>query len=98
FIPVDKEVEHYINQFEIGDIVYIRRKLIAYEFYYIVCYIEVTSTLIKVTDLEFDDILVIGIGVMITGQTIQTTKTVNRNIVLDFYIEEQIGKKEPTDF
>ncbi|CAG8709626.1 21108_t:CDS:2, partial [Gigaspora margarita] len=60
FISVDKEVEHYIDQFEI------------------------------VTNLEFDNMPVIGISIMITGQTIQTAKTINKNIVLDFYVKKQI--------
>ncbi|RIB20190.1 hypothetical protein C2G38_2179923 [Gigaspora rosea] len=93
FIPVVKEVEHYIDQFEIGDVIYIRGKFIVYESYYMV-----TATLIKVTDLEFDDMPAIGIGITITDQTTQTAKTVDENIVLDFYVEEQIGEKEPTDF
>ncbi|CAG8800140.1 1134_t:CDS:1, partial [Gigaspora rosea] len=58
----------------------------------------VTATSIKVTDLEFDGMPVIGVSVMITDQTTQTAKTVNENIVLDFYVEERIGEKEPTDF
>ncbi|CAG8851310.1 37215_t:CDS:1, partial [Gigaspora margarita] len=34
FILVDKDVEHYIDPFEIGDVVYIKGKFIAYESYY----------------------------------------------------------------
>ncbi|KAF0465243.1 hypothetical protein F8M41_026311 [Gigaspora margarita] len=93
FIPVDKDVEHYIDPFEIGDVVYIRGKFIAYESYYMV-----TATSIKVTDLEFDDMPAIGVGVTITGQTTQIAKTVDGNIVLDFFVEERIGEKEPADF
>ncbi|KAF0403420.1 hypothetical protein F8M41_009357 [Gigaspora margarita] len=51
-----------------------------------------------VTDLEFNDMPAIGVGVTITGQTIQTAKTVDGNIVLDFFVEKRIGKKEPADF
>ncbi|CAG8820514.1 10297_t:CDS:2, partial [Gigaspora margarita] len=93
FIPVDKDVKHYIDPFEIGDIVYIRRKFIAYESYYMI-----TATSIKVTNLEFDDMPAMGMGVTITGQTIQTAKTIDGNIVLDFFVEERISEKELADF
>ncbi|KAF0538903.1 hypothetical protein F8M41_007429 [Gigaspora margarita] len=93
FVPIDKDVEHYIDPLEIGDVVYIRGKFITFENYYMI-----TTTSIKVTDLEFDDMPAIGVGVTITGQTTQTAKTVDGNIVLDFYVEEQIGEKEPADF
>ncbi|CAG8764294.1 28419_t:CDS:2, partial [Dentiscutata erythropus] len=46
----------------------------------------------------FDKIPAIGMGVAITSQTTQTTKTVNENIVLDFYVKEKVGEKEPNDF
>ncbi|CAG8832624.1 24919_t:CDS:2, partial [Gigaspora margarita] len=93
FIPVDKDVEYYIDPFEIGDVVYIREKFIAYKSYYMV-----TATSIKVTDLEFDNMSAIGIGITITGQTTQTAKTVDGNIVLDFFVKERISEKEPANF
>ncbi|KAF0419876.1 hypothetical protein F8M41_007122 [Gigaspora margarita] len=77
FIPVDKDVEHYIDPFEIGDI---------------------TAISIKITNLEFNDMPAIGMGVTITEQTTQTAKTIDGNIVLDFFVEERIGEKEPADF
>ncbi|CAG8839841.1 37815_t:CDS:2, partial [Gigaspora margarita] len=68
FISVNKDVEHYIDPFEI------------------------------VTNLEFDNMLAIGMDVTITGQTIQIAKTVDGNIVLNFFVEKRISKKEPADF
>ncbi|CAG8796701.1 3932_t:CDS:2, partial [Gigaspora margarita] len=46
----------------------------------------VTAILIKVTDLEFDNMLAIGVGIMITGQTAQT-KRISEKEPADFWIE-----------
>jgi hypothetical protein len=40
----------------------------------------------------------IGINVMLTGRTDETVKNIDGNSVLQFYIEENLGEKEPRDF
>ncbi|CAG8853448.1 32209_t:CDS:2, partial [Gigaspora margarita] len=63
------KTKHYIEPFEVGNIIYLSEKFIAYETYYLV-----NATLIKVVDLNCNDILAIGLNIMISAQTTQTVK------------------------
>ncbi|CAG8628826.1 3274_t:CDS:2, partial [Cetraspora pellucida] len=58
----------------------------------------VSATFIKVTTLDFDGMPATGIKVVVTGFTTQVVKNIEGNITLEFYIEERIGKREPSDF
>ncbi|CAG8586474.1 hypothetical protein C2G38_2237987 [Gigaspora rosea] len=93
FIPIDETVQHYIEPFEVGDVIYLSEKFIAYETYYLV-----NATSIKVVDLDFDDMPAIGLNVMISARTTQTVKMVDGYSTLDFYVEERLGDREPSDF
>ncbi|RIB11371.1 hypothetical protein C2G38_2103757, partial [Gigaspora rosea] len=93
FIPINETATHHIGQFEIGDVVFLKGKFITYENYYIV---SATST--KVTTLDFDSMPATGINVVVTGFTTQMAKNIEGNMTLEFYIEERIGEREPSDF
>ncbi|CAG8826641.1 41117_t:CDS:2, partial [Gigaspora margarita] len=58
----------------------------------------VTATSIKVIDFDFETIPPLGINSIIVGTTTQTAKSIGDDLVLDFYMEERIGKKEPPSF
>ena len=48
--------------------------------------------------MEFNDIPLTGINVTASGVTTQTVRNVNGKSVLDFYIEERLGDREPRNF
>ncbi|CAG8473411.1 64_t:CDS:2 [Scutellospora calospora] len=77
---------HYIRQFEIGDVVFLKRKFITYKNYYIV-----SATSIKVTTLDFDSMPATRMNIVVTGFTTQIVKNIEGNIILEFYVEEKIG-------
>jgi len=39
-----------------------------------------------------------GINVVVTGFTTQMVKNIEGNMTLEFYVEERIGEREPSDF
>ena len=41
---------------------------------------------------------VIGMNVTIIGNTTQTVRTINEESILDFYVEERVGDREPDEF
>ena len=49
-------------------------------------------------NIDFDTIPSIGLNVMILGITTKTVKNVNGKSVLEFYVEENIGDREPREF
>jgi len=40
----------------------------------------------------------IGLNVMVIGLTTQTVRNVDGDLVLDFFVEENLGEREPRDF
>ncbi|CAG8834685.1 12026_t:CDS:2 [Gigaspora margarita] len=93
YIPIDENDKHSIKLFEIDDVIFLKEKLIAYESYYIV-----STTSIKVTALDFDSMPAIGMNVIVTVLITQSVKIAEGNSILDFFIKEKIGNKEPSDF
>ncbi|CAG8621112.1 8095_t:CDS:2 [Diversispora eburnea] len=48
--------------------------------------------------LEFDTMPAIGLQVMLTGVTTQTVQNFEEKAVMNFFIEEYLGNREPKDF
>ncbi|EXX69473.1 uncharacterized protein OCT59_001646 [Rhizophagus irregularis] len=87
FIPSDNTFETQIEDFETGDIIFLKGKFITCSGYY-----SINATSIKVMqNIDFDTIPSIGLNVMILGITTKTVKNVNGKSVLEFYVEENIG-------
>src|SRR5687768_17478812 len=49
-------------------------------------------------NIQCDDMPVVSLNVIASGLTNETVRTSNGNSILDFYIEEWLGEKEPKDF
>ncbi|KAF0490117.1 hypothetical protein F8M41_021976 [Gigaspora margarita] len=49
-------------------------------------------------EFDFDDMLALGINTFIIGITNQTIKNNDDNISLEFYVEEKVREKEPSNF
>ncbi|CAB5207151.1 unnamed protein product [Rhizophagus irregularis] len=94
FVPLDKEIDTQIEEFENGQVIYLRGKFIACNGWY-----TVNATSIKpMPSLDFDMMPAVGINIMVTGLTTQTVKNVGDESVLDFHVEENLGNREPKDF
>ncbi|GET53593.1 hypothetical protein GLOIN_2v1586720 [Rhizophagus irregularis DAOM 181602=DAOM 197198] len=94
FVPLDKEIDTQIEEFENGQVIYLRGKFIACNGWY-----TVNATSIKpMPSLDFDMMPAVGINIMVTGLTTQTVKNVGDESVLNFYVEENLGNREPKDF
>jgi hypothetical protein len=48
--------------------------------------------------MDFDTMLPVGLSVMLVGITTKTVKNVNGSSVLEFYVEENLGEREPQEF
>ncbi|RIB08054.1 hypothetical protein C2G38_2045484 [Gigaspora rosea] len=93
FIPLTENNDHYIEPFETGDVISVKGKFVGRDNYY-----TVSATSIKALDFDFDDMSALGINTFIIGITNQTIKNVENNISLEFYVEEKVGEKEPSNF
>ncbi|GBC36760.2 hypothetical protein GLOIN_2v1586720 [Rhizophagus irregularis DAOM 181602=DAOM 197198] len=94
FVPLDKEIDTQIEEFENGQVIYLRGKFIACNGWY-----TINATSIKpMPSLDFDMMPAVGINIMVTGLTTQTVKNVGDESVLDFHVEENLGNREPKDF
>ncbi|GBC31840.2 hypothetical protein GLOIN_2v1586720 [Rhizophagus irregularis DAOM 181602=DAOM 197198] len=94
FVPLDKEIDTQIEEFENGQVIYLRGKFIACNGWY-----TVNATSIKpMPSLDFDMMPAVGINIMVMGLTTQTVKNVGDESVLDFHVEENLGNREPKDF
>jgi hypothetical protein len=49
-------------------------------------------------NLGYDATPAIGMNVTITGSTTQTVRLIDQESVLNFYVEERVGDREPRDF
>ncbi|KAF0530133.1 hypothetical protein F8M41_012375 [Gigaspora margarita] len=59
---------------------------------------KVNATSIKVVDLDFDNMPVIDLNIIISTWTTQTVKIVDGYSTLDFYVEERLGDREASNF
>ncbi|CAG8843331.1 35541_t:CDS:2, partial [Gigaspora margarita] len=93
FVPLNDTCNHYIESFSPGDVVFLKEKFIGNENFYIVI-----TTSIKVINFEFDDMPVLGINSVVVGITNQTVKNIENDLILEFYIKEKVGDREPSSF
>ncbi|CAG8684037.1 uncharacterized protein OCT59_024157 [Rhizophagus irregularis] len=94
FIPSDQNIPTQIEDFEKGDVVFLRGKFVACAGWY-----SINATSLKVMDnLDFDTMPSIGLDIMIIGITTKTVQNVDGKSVLDFYVEENLSDCEPRDF
>ena len=49
-------------------------------------------------NLDFDTMPAVGINAIVVGQTTQTVKNIDGESVLDFFVDENLGEREPKDF
>ncbi|GET53931.1 hypothetical protein GLOIN_2v1586720 [Rhizophagus irregularis DAOM 181602=DAOM 197198] len=94
FVPLDKEIDTQIEEFENGQVIYLRGKFIACNGWYTVN----ATSILPMPSLDFDMMPAVGINIMVTGLTTQTVKNVGDESVLDFHVEENLGNREPKDF
>ena len=60
---------------------------------------KINATSIRVMqNLDFNIMLSISLNVMILGITTKTVRNINGKSVLDFYVEENLGDREPHEF
>ncbi|GES74908.1 hypothetical protein GLOIN_2v1768118 [Rhizophagus clarus] len=62
-------------------------------------FILVNATSIKtINNIEFDDMPVIGLNIMILGITTKTVRNVDSQSIIDFYVKENLGDQELEEF
>ncbi|RHZ67591.1 hypothetical protein Glove_300g129 [Diversispora epigaea] len=94
FISLDENVQSHIGEFEKEQVIFMTGKFITCEGWF-----SVSATSIKVIpDLNFDTMPNIGINVTLTGVTTQTVQIHDDYSSISFFVQEYIGKQEPTDF
>ncbi|CAB5366777.1 unnamed protein product [Rhizophagus irregularis] len=75
-------------------VIFLKGKFVACASWY-----SVNAMSVKLIDnMEFDDIPVIGLNVMIMGITTKTVRNIDNQSIIDFYIEENLGDWEPREF
>ncbi|RGB28798.1 hypothetical protein C1646_796503 [Rhizophagus diaphanus] len=94
FIPSDENIPMQIEDFEKGNVVLLRGKFVTCSGWY-----SVNVTSLKVMgNLDFDMMPSIGLDIMVIGITTKMIRNVDGKSVLDFYVEENLGDREPRDF
>ncbi|RGB38418.1 hypothetical protein C1646_812643 [Rhizophagus diaphanus] len=64
-----------------------------------IVYLRVNATSIKLIDnMGFNDMPVIGLNVMIMGLTTKSIRNIDNQLVIEFYVEENLGDWEPREF
>ncbi|GES97082.1 hypothetical protein GLOIN_2v1481471 [Rhizophagus clarus] len=93
FILVDQNIPCQIEDFSNGQVVFLKGKFVTCGWY------SVNATSIKTIDnMGFDDMPAIGLNVMILGLTTKTVRNVDSQSIIDFYVEENLGDREPGEF
>jgi len=60
---------------------------------------KINATSIKVMEnLDFDTMPSVGLNVMLQGITTKTVRNLHGKSILDFYVEENLGEREPREF
>ncbi|CAB4396046.1 unnamed protein product [Rhizophagus irregularis] len=91
FIPSDQNIPTQIEEFEKGDVVFLRGKFVACPGWY-----SVNATSLKVMEnLDFDTMPSIGLDIMVFGIMTKTVQNVDGKSVLDFYVKENLGDCDP---
>ncbi|CAG8840744.1 32900_t:CDS:2, partial [Gigaspora margarita] len=85
FLAINELTNDLIELFEIGDVVYLKRKFIGNNNYYLV-----SATLIKMLNFDFNTMPALGINSVIVEVTTQTVKEIEDNLILEFHVEERI--------
>ncbi|KAF0484235.1 hypothetical protein F8M41_023048 [Gigaspora margarita] len=92
-ITAIRKHRYYIKPFETGDVISVKGKFVGRDNYY-----TVSATSIKALDFDFDDMPALGINTFIISITNQTIKNVESSVSLEFYVEEKVREKEPSNF
>ncbi|KAF0524968.1 hypothetical protein F8M41_014836 [Gigaspora margarita] len=93
FIPLNDSSNNFIKAFQTGDVIYLKGKFVAHDSYY-----TVSATSIKVLEFDFEDMPALGINVTIVGITTQIVQNTGNDLTLEFYVEEKVGDREPSNF
>ncbi|PKY58751.1 hypothetical protein RhiirA4_513413 [Rhizophagus irregularis] len=94
FIPVDQNIPCQIEDFNKGQVIFLKEKFIVCASWY-----SVNATSVKLIDnMGFDDMPVIGFNFMIMGLTTKTIRNVNNQSIIEFYVEENLGDRELREF
>ncbi|RGB24664.1 hypothetical protein C1646_772759 [Rhizophagus diaphanus] len=94
FIPVDENIPCQIKDFDKGQVIFLKGKFVVCASWY-----SVNATSVKLIDnMGFDDIPAIRLNVMIMGLTTKTIRNVDNQLIIEFYVEENLGDREPREF
>ncbi|RHZ86000.1 hypothetical protein Glove_57g128 [Diversispora epigaea] len=94
FMPLDLTIGTKIEKFEKEQVILLTGKFVANSRWY-----SVSATSIQVIlDLDFNTMPAVNLQVMLTGVTTQTVQNSEGNAVMNFFVEEYLGDREPKDF